>query len=269
MLYSCVQPEEWIPFSIDFGNDKSVMLRIKYIGSAASGIISIDSAGDITFEHGVLASEAVDDDTNLDDGGVGIIDVSADITDYHSLVRRINSSDNWVAWLVGALPDADPHTTTVGHWTEVSGGSAIVANGYAVMTDDSDSKYIAAALTLQGPPNKTHNTDHGVYHELHRVTALSTYGSGSSTLQVFACDDDSGVSAAILTLDAGATTVEKVYPAATVVLSDIPLTNVKGKRLVVRLINTASMSVVRLKIEGRSRVFAPAVRAAKVWSANQ
>jgi len=268
-MNSCVQPQDWIPYSIDYGDDVSVMLRIKYIGAQASGIIDIAAAGDITFKHGALSSEVVDTDTDLDAGAVGLIDMDADVTDYHSLVRRINTSTNWVAWLVGALPDADPHTTTTGHFTEVTGGNCSVANGYGVMTDDSDSWYIGAALTLQGPPGQMHNTDHGVYHELHRVTALSTFGSGASVLQVHSCDDDSGVSEVILTLTAGTTTNEVVYPAATVVLSDIPLTNVTGKRLVVRLINDAAMGTVRLKIEGRSRKFAPAVEKSKTWSENQ
>lgn len=251
-------------FSVDFGNDKSILFRIRYIGSAASGIVDIASTGDITFKHGVLSSEAVDDDTKLDAGGVGIIDISDDITDYHSLVARINSSDNWEAWAVGYLPGDDPHTTTTGHFTEVTGGNCSTDTGYGVMTDDSDSKYIVAGLTYQGPSTKIHGTDHQVEHVVGRVIALSTYGSGASTLKIYECDDDgSGSSNEILNLSTGATTVEVAYPAETSAIST-PLAWTRGKRIVVKLVNEDAMSVVRLKLEAYSVTAGPSVRKSKM-----
>lgn len=267
-LYNDPCPQQWIYFSVDFGDNESEMLRIFYIGSEDSAQLTIASTGDMTFLHGDSGSEAADTDTKLDAGGAGVIDISVDVTDYHSLDRHINLTDNWRCALKGSLPDADPHTTTTGHWTELT-AEAVPAAGLAVTTDDTDSLYIGAGMTERDVPTKVHNTDHGVEHQVHRVTALSTYASGTSTLKIFECDDDSGVSNEIHSLDAGATTVEVAYPAATVVLSEIPLTLTRGKRLVVRLINSVAMSAVRLKLEGRSIKFQPAVRPEQTWSHNQ
>jgi len=256
------------PFSVDYADDVSVLFTIYYIGAQASAIVDIASTGDITFKHGAAAAEAADTDTKLDAGGLGIIDVSADITDYASIVRRINSSDNWRAVLKGALPDDDPHTTTTGHFTEVTGGTVYSSSvdGYDVKTDDSDSLYIVAGMTYQGKPTKLHGTDHNVIHVLQRVIAKSTYASGTSLLKAYACDDDSGVSTLIKTWTAGATTVEVLYPAATVSVDGHWEAFTKGKRLVVKLLNSAAMSSVRLKIEGFSFARGPGKAPFKWWS---
>lgn len=253
------------PFSVDYADDVSVLLTIYYIGAQALAYVTIDSAGDMTFEHG--DSSTVDDDTKLDAGGLGVIDLSADVTDYASLVRRINSSDNWRAVLKGALPDDDPHTTTTGHFTEVTDGvvKSATVNGYDVMTDDSDSLYIVAGMTFQGIPTKLHGTDHNVIHVLQRVIALSTYASGTSLLKAYACDDDSGVSTLIKTWATGATTVEVLYPAATVSVDGHWEAFTKGKRLAVKLLNSAALGTVRLAIEGFSYARGPGKAPFKWW----
>lgn len=259
-----------IPFSVDYGDDESVLFTIYYIGSEASAIVDIASTGDITFKHGDASSEAADTDTKLDAGGLGVIDVSADITDYASLVRRINSSDNWRAVLKGALPDDDPHTTTTGHFTEVTGGTVYGSgvDGYDVKTDDSDSLYINAGMTFQGKPTKLHGSDHNVIHVLQRVIAKSTYASGTSTLKAYACDDDAGTKTLIKTWTAGATTVEVAYPAATYVMELHWEAFTAGKRLAVQLLNSAAMGTVRLAIEGFSYAMGPAKSPFK-WYSNQ
>lgn len=263
---------DWVPYSKDFGDDVSELFVIYYIGTAASAIVDIASTGDITFKHGVLSSEAADDDIKLDADENGIIDLDTDVTDYASLKRKIDSSDNWRCKLTGALPDDDPHTTTTGHFTEVTGGTVVInptgrkTAGYTVMTDDTDSKYIVAALTLNDHPDIIHNHDGNVHHELNRVIALSTYASGSSTLKVYACDDRRGTSRLILTLPTGATTVQVAYPLETYNI-DQPLVTLQGERLVVKLLNSAAMSVVRLKIEGRSLPYGTGPRASKMRSA--
>jgi len=243
--------EERKMFSVDFADDKSVLMRIMYIGDEASGIIDIASTGDITFKHGDASSEVADTDTKLDAGGLGVIDVSADITDYHSLQMKINSSDNWRCVLVGALPDADPHTTTTGHFTEVTGGDCTIDGGYEVLTDDSDSKYIVAGMTWAFDHQDLHFTDHGVVHVLTRVIAKSTYGSGTSSLLVYACNDDDGTKRLLKTFTAGATTAQVAYPAETTPATE-PHAVAKGERLAVILQNSAAMGTVRLKAEGFS-----------------
>lgn len=257
--------EEREHFAVDFGDNESVLFRIHYIGDEASGIVDIASTGDITFKHGDLSSEAADDDTKIESGGSGVLDLSADVTDYHSLIRHINSFDNWEAWPVGALPDDDPHTTTTGHFTEVTGGSASGANGYAVKTDDSDSLYIVAGMTFNGPAANVHATDAQALHALQRVIALSTYATGSSALKAYACDDLAGSSEEIASWKTGATTVEVAYPAETYPAGP-PIAWTKGKRLAVKLVNSAALGTVRLLAQGFSYKFGPSVRDSKQWA---
>ena len=259
-------------YSVDYGDNASVLFRIKYKGAQASGIVDIDSAGDITFSHGASGAEAVDSDTNLDAGGLGIIDLSADVTDYKSLVDRINTSTNWEAWLVGALPDADPHTTTTGHFTECTGadggtGDCDVLYGYPVTTDDSDSKYINAGLTWMLDPTQQHFTDHQIFHGIKRIVALSTFASGTSAINVYACDDVAGTKELLATYKAGATTVEVDYPDQGYPIPDNAfLAQANGKRIVVQLLNSVAMGTVRLRIEGEMWPIGPAVREAALWS---
>lgn len=258
---------DWTYKSIEFADDESVLFRIKYIGDEDSGIIVVASTGAITFKHGDASSEAADTDTKLDADGLGIIDVSADITDYHSLIRKINSSDNWRAWPVGALPDDDPHTTTTGHFTEINGSNddCTADGGCPVLTDDSDSKYIVAGITNNDEPGVIHRSDANMEHEIHRVIAKSTYASGTSTLKIYECDDVAGTSRELKELTAGATTAEVAYPAETTPATEVHAST-KGKRLAVKLLNSAAMGTVRLHVDGRSRQYGPAASKDSMWS---
>lgn len=264
-MYGCLDARDWVNQSFNYGDDESVMLIIEYTGSTASGIVDIDSAGDITFKHGVLSSEAVDTDIKIDSGGSGILDLSADVDDYNSLERHINTFDNWKCWLKGALPDDDPHTTTTGHFTEVTGGNANnAAGGYSVKTDDSDSNYIGAGLTNRNLTTRLHDTDHQVIHQLQRLRVTGTWAGTDETIKVYECDDDSGVSVEVLAFTPGADTVEVSYPAATAVLSEIPLWEARGKRIVVKVAAPTGLSLMSLQIEGRSAVVGPHARRTKM-----
>lgn len=260
------------PFSVDYGDDTSVLASFYYIGDQASAIlvVSATSASALTFKHGVLSSEAADTDTKLDAGGLGVIDCTDDVTDYASIVRRVNSSDNWRMVLKGALPGDDPHTTTASHFVAETGtvfGATV--NGYDLKTDDSVSKYIVAGMTFQGKPTKLHGTDHNVIHVLQRVIAISDYASGTSLLKAYACDDDSGVSVEIKSWTAGADDTAVEYPASTVSVDGHWEAFTKGKRLAVKLLNSTEMSAVtRIAIQGFSYARGPG-KAPFKWYGNQ
>ncbi len=263
-----IPPQELIPFDVSFDDDEAILARLYYIGDevAAHVTISAASGGSMLFEHGATTGAAAKDvDTNLDADGDGIInlDEAAEVTDYHSLQLRINSSDNWRIVLVGALPDAEAHTTTTGHLLAVTDGDCTAENGYAIKSDDSGAWYCNAGLTLQGKPTKLHNTDHQVLHRITRVAADTTFGSGTSAIPIYACDDDDGTKELVKTLAAGATTVGVAYPAATTPAVEI-LAQAIGKRLVAQVINSAAMvdatPVVKLAVSGYSYIFGPSVR---------
>jgi len=252
-------------FHIESLYDLDVLFRLYYIGAEESGIVDIASTGDMTFKHGDSGSEEADTDTKLDAGGLGVIDVSADITDYHSLERHINLTDNWRMVPVGCLPDADPHTTTTGHFTEVTGGNCSAVNGYAVTGDNSDALYLTCGITQRGKPGKIHNTDHQMIHQIHRIVESSTFASGTSTLKVYACDDDDGTKEEILALTSAATTAEVAYPALTTPATEV-MAQVKGKRMVVHLLNSAALTAGYIKVDGCSWKVGPSVDSAKLWS---
>lgn len=245
---------EWKYRNLDFGSDVSVLFDLYYIGSLASGIVDIAASGNMTFKHGVLSSEAADTDTELDPDGSGIIDVNSDCTTMQGLMSIINGSDNWRAIPVGLIPDDASYVdASIGDFTQVTGGNCSAAGGYQVKTDDSDSLYVVAGLSWPDSPTEIQRGNQGVHWEAVRVIALSTYASGTSTLQLIACDDVAGTSEVVKTFTTGATTVEVAYPAETSPAVEVHHGAV-GKRLVAKLTNSAAMSVVRIAIHGRGYI---------------
>ena len=268
-----IPPQELIPFDVSFDDDQAILMRIYYVGAqvAAHVTIAAASGGSILFEHGATTGAAAKDtDTKLDADGDGIINIdeATEVTDYHSIEARINSSDNWRCVLVGALPDVEAHTTTVGHLLDVTDGDCTGSTGYAVKSDDSGAFYCNAGLTLQGHPTKLHNTDHQVVHRITRVAADTTYASGTSKILIYACDDDDGSKTLVKTLTAGATTVAVAYPAATTPAVEI-LAQAVGQRLVAQVINSAALTdatpVIKLAVSGYSYIFGPSLRKGKYW----
>lgn len=245
---------EWKYRNLDFGDNASILGYLIYIGTTASGIVNIAQSGDCEFKHGVLSSEVVDTDTKLDPDGVGVINVNADCTTMHGFGSIVNGSDNW-RWIpVGAIPDdASFKDGTDGIFTQVTGGNCSAVGGYGVMTDDSDSLFVVAGMTWPTLATDLQRGNQGVYWEAVRVIALSTYASGTSTLQLIACDDVNGTKEIIKTFTTGATTVEVAYPAETSPAVEVHGSKT-GKRLVAKLTNSAAMSVVRIAIHGRGYI---------------
>ena len=265
-----IQPHEKKRFSVDFGDNASILMGFKYVGAQASGTITIGATGDMAFKHGVLSSEVADTTVNAAGDTPGTLDLYGGTLDafptYKSIDDCVNLSPNWESRMIGALPDAAPRTTTVGHFTEVTGGACKIYGGYLAKTDDSDSKYIVAGMTWMDDPTMMHYTDHQIAHCLQRIVALSTF-TGNSAIKVYACDDDAGTSDVLATFVAGATTVEVDYPDQGYPLpEDAILAQANGKRLVVELKNDTAMSVVRLRAEGYMYVIGPGVRKAAMWS---
>jgi len=255
--------KEWTPKNVDFtAENTSVLFRVRYIGDEDSGLVDIASTGDMSFTHGDSGSEAADTTVNPGGDTPGTLDLYGGTLDafatYKSIVDMINASANWEAWLEGALPDDAPYTTTTGHMTEpASAAVATGANGYAVLTDDSDSKYCVAGLTKNGPSTLIHAGDSGIEWTCHRVIGKSTFASGTSALYLYECDDLAGTSTLLKSFTAGATTVEVAYPAETTPATENHGHTI-GKRLVAKLVNSAAMGTTRIAIHGKWRQVAPA-----------
>ncbi len=80
--------------------DTHILMRVQYIGAEASGTVEISAAGDWTFKHGDLSSEAVDG--TIDSGGddPGVIDISdANANTLGEIAGHINGSPNWRCFL--------------------------------------------------------------------------------------------------------------------------------------------------------------------------
>jgi len=265
---NCCNEKEWHPKSdLIQATDKTELLRIYYTGDEPSGIVSIDSAGDMTFEHGVAGAEVVDADAKL---ASGVLDMSADVGDFHSLEAFISSLDNWKCKLKAALPDDEPHVTTTGHFLEVTGaaggtGDCKPAAGYGFFADGGDCKYASVALTNNQGTNVIHNADTGVEIRVRRVGALLTYASGVTTLGLYACNDVTGVSTLVRSFTPGATTVGVYYPATTVNATEVHW-QTYGQRMVFKAVSDAveftgsGAAAYDLRIDGDIRVVNPMAR---------
>lgn len=258
--FSNVYPEEWEHFAIDFGVDEHQLFAVKFVGTGAGTLTIAGTTGDMTFLIDASADATI--------GTAGVVDLSADVTDYDSLMRLINANDGWEAWLIGALPDDDPEASGSGDLLAVTAANCDGENGFAVLNDLSQighGIHMSAGLTRNGPSSKIHGHDGQVRIEMTRVIALATFTAGAQTLTIHACNDADGTSTVINTLPTLATTVQAAYPAETVTAIE-PLGATNGLRIVAKYTSSVSLTAVRLKIAGRTRIFGPGIRQSKLYS---
>ncbi len=271
--YLGIKPEDWVRKSLSFIGDTSIHLRIRQKKSAADGgevaahIIVNGTNGDITFEQGATtgAANTVTGDNPQVGATAGVINLS-DLVDntYHALKIAINATEDWEAWLEGALPDDAVDASGTGNFIVQSDLDCTTAAGAAVLGDISQAKFTCAGMTFQGPKTKVHKHDGQVLHELLQTKGKATY-SGAGTYKAFSCDDVAGTSTEILDIGAGATGVESAYPTDSGI--NVPVASVKDGRLVVKLSAVTTFTVADLFILGQSYAFGPGIRAANLESA--
>jgi len=197
-------------------DDTDIGLIVKYIGSQASGTVTVTvTTGDITFKHGVLASEVVD--PTIDSGGDddGVIDVSdANANTFGEVVDLINASPNWEAFLVDALR-AD--ASTPGQLLTKSATQAKLAYGIKLFKDTSACLNLSvllnpiafeAELGEYGVPFDTYYNS--FVTQLFAILSLNTYGSGTSKIQIYEIDIDDDTESKIAEWAGGATTVAQL-----------------------------------------------------------
>lgn len=249
--------------------DTGVSAIISYHGPEASGIIDVaGSTSDLTFSHGDLSSEVVDTDPKLDAGLVGLIDLSADVTDWHSLQTKVNSSDNWHMVLKGARPDLDPEASGTGYIITVTGGNANVtsgSDGYSLLNDNSGSLAYGIGMTFDSPNQKIKVSDHGVLHVITRVDVTTTFAGGAQTLVAYEADDDDGTIRSIRTWKTGTTTNQAVYPLEENAPTFEAFT--RGKRMLFEVRNTTTNQTAPIiKLQGWSYKYGPGLRKSKLYS---
>lgn len=247
-------------------DDGDVVLLVKYIGTAGSGTVEVaDATGDLTFKDGVIGSEAAVDDFECPVSGAlgGIIDTSNSACDtLGEVVDTINGNCtgcNTSAWraviLDGLRADSADNTLQTQAAT-----SAQVANGVPLYRE-TDTAFLAARAmtTMRTIQPYIDNRDSklipdpfiGTRAVAFLAKGTSTFGSGTSTLEVWSVKVTHGTAGAETTTQlwsqaGGATTAEKVFDT----FNDYGLHSKKGEKLLVRLKNSAAASSVVFFVGG-------------------
>jgi hypothetical protein len=269
-------PGDFVAANPNLGaDDKSIAMLIKYVGSAESGTVEVDSSGDIVLLAGDVGSEVSTDMPSETGGTAGTIDVSdANANEVGDVIDAINAHADWIAVLIDA---------TTGELTEAKGGSgaafldqgpiqAKVAKGIPIYWDTSaawrDAVLVAPdALRTDIRPYQTNEPGaasasyakggvdpakpfQGRSTFIYDVSWLSTYGSGTSALAIYSEDptqtDDRSTKASkqVYGEASGNTTVRVNHEFRN------GLEGERGRRLLVAVENSAAQSVVNLGVSG-------------------
>ena len=265
----------WIPKSrVSVAADTMVALGIRYIGTGASGVVTVGSTGDMAFLHGVAASEVADTTVNPAGDTPGTLDLVGGTLDlfptFKSILDMVNASANWEMWLIGARPEQVAHVTTQGHLLVVTGvngdaggsGSDNKLTGYEFFFDNSGADLFGVGLTLGGPSHVIHNSDSGVEWKALRVSCKSTDATAASaTLKLYACNDQAGTSRVIAQFTPGATTVEVLYPAAATPATVPHAVTLGGERMVLTYVGGGALTgtgvLDLMTLAGEYRIVSP------------
>ena len=215
-------------------DDQDVGVLVKYIGAQASGTVTVTvTTGDITFKHGVLASEVVD--PTIDSGGndPGVIDVSdSNANSMGEVVDMINASANWTAKLVDCLR-AD--LSTVAMLVTKSETQAKVTGGIKLYKDTSNCLNIS--LAIDRSIFKGIEFDNALWiNTILSIISKITNASADTLIQIYSINRANKTEVKVYERLGGATTVEQVLPASGV---QMQLDSFRDDILLVRAIGTA------------------------------
>jgi hypothetical protein len=246
-------------------DDTDIAFLIKYVGTAANGTAAVVT-GDLLLKHGAVSAEVADTTVTGCGATAGTLAV-ATCTTLGALIDRVNASANWRAVILDGLR-AD--SVTGAKLLALTAASAGAADGLAVNWDTSVAfkasfaanaprsmrQYLSTgggriAATLM--PNVFQGRQCVIYH----VNATSTYGSGTSAVQVVSVTpvNKSGgavgteTSQTMFSLAGGATTVNKVV-IDSVSTSGVGVLTNRDSKCLVRIVNSAAASAVLLNVFG-------------------
>lgn len=188
-------------------DDEPVGIVVKYIGSEVSATITVSSSGDITFKHGALAAEAVDD--TIDSGGddEGVIDVSdTNANTFGEAVDLINASANWEAYLKDVLRADSSNNSTGSLKTLAEATLTPNSTEQGLLLDTSKTLNMSVRI---GSREYTNGTEENSAAEITRIISKNTFATGTSKIQVYKMDELKKTETKIFERDTAATTVEQ------------------------------------------------------------
>lgn len=234
-------------------DDQDVAILLRYQGSQASATYEIDSNGDILLKHGAASSEAADTTLGCPTA-TGTIDVSNAACDtIGEAVDAINASANWKAVPLDSLRSDTIGTSIV--LLDEGPLNAQTTDGVKIKWDTSLKFDMTVAVT-ERRTMRFYVNDSGtllrrpfedVRAIAHKISTLSTFGSGTSVVEVWSVQmvDGREVVTPIWQQAGGATTVTQV-------ITETPYGFIgrMGEKLVVKLNNSAAMASAHVKVYG-------------------
>lgn len=254
-----------VPFAIT--DDTDIVLLVKYIGSSASGTVTVAADGNITFKHGAVGAEANDTSVGGAADSGATIDVSETTEDtLGEVVDLINGSANWCAVIVDGLRD----DTATDALLLMSASQAKIEGGLQLLAD-TDTRLVTRRLIAPDMMRKSiepylvqndrlaltskapNYPFEGTRAEVSMLSGKSTYGSGTSTWEIHEEGFDPTTRAFVTnTIHSGAggsTGAEDVELDG----KQAPITSQRNFRLVAGLTNSAAMA--SLSVRGMGRLF--------------
>lgn len=204
------------------------------------------SAGADTVAVAVTTSDISFVYNGVADTELGTIDVSnASYNTLGEVVAFINTSTNWRAFIKAGLA-AD---SVDGKLVTMSATAADTTTGLDVCWDTSTCLHTTVAVSAQKFVGDAVASDAQVCNQLFFIDDLtSTFGSGTSVLTIMSVDSAGAISATLWTETGGATTTAKDFDFRH---SDLGI-GCFGKKLLIRLTNSAAMASVTGKFYHRS-----------------
>ena len=249
-------------------DDTDIAILIQYIGTSASGTVTIEASGDLTLKSGALGSEAADTTLECPVSGAlgGVIDVSNAACDTMGEVMDIINADasDWRAVLIDARRSDSSNDTLLA----AAEASANPTSGLKLYIDTSTAFSATRLLATRsmredlrnyvGPaPDYTllRNPFANTRTTLFLWNGVSTYASGTSFMQLLA--DEDPVNAAKSSVGSQSVLYQKASGADGVATEleypyafEFPV----GSRPLVRIKNSAAASAVLLSAYGRQSV---------------
>lgn len=250
-------------------DDTDVALLVKYVGSSASGKVAVAANGDITFTDGAQGSEAATSTFECPVSGAlgGVIDVSDTACDTLGEVAdainfngggTFNSNTGWRAVILDGLRADSSNDTLV----TISATAATPEDGLGLKVDTDVA--FSASYALGAPrkigaymststggvnPGLVPNPFSGRQANYFAGNFTSTYGSGTSAIQIISCAEaysarspGTETCTTLIQIAGGATTANKVLNGRD--YAPYGIVGKKGEKMLVRLKNSAAAASV-------------------------
>lgn len=234
-------------------------LLVRYVGATANGgTVTVAAGGNLTFAQGPVGSSTADASVTCGAGGNGVIVVANAACDtLGEVVDVLNATTNWRAVILDGLR-SESSNDTLAVLAETAANSI---QGLGLLGDTAVSFDVVYAATpyrtidayLDGTNQLMVKSPYnGSAALMFKAITTSTYGSGTSTFEVFSCNERYRTNAStagvetcttIWTEANGATTVAKTFD-----FGGYGLRTKNDGKLVIRLNNSAANTVSTMPV---------------------